>query len=186
MDYLSIFGDTRQAVRFAFALDAYPIGCKGAAVRLALADARVTHKPELPAGAQADDLRAIAHRVLATVRASALQPEGALLTAAYTRDTRERASAIVILHPLFCILLQHLVDNRKLVRKLLDRHYTPIKERGQSWELYALADEFKCGHERTRRAAQALDECARKLECLALRTLQQALEPKPAAEVCHA
>jgi hypothetical protein len=188
-----IFGDMRQAVRFAFALDAYPIGSKGAAVRLALADAEVTQQPELPAGADAEALRAYADRVLVALRSTMLAEEGAALAARYACNMGERGRAVITLHPLMCNLLSRLVDNRSLVRKLLDRHYTPAEERGQCWELYLLANEFKFGHERVRRAAQALDDCTHKLEVLALRTLQETLaattakpaQPK-AAEVCHA
>jgi hypothetical protein len=187
----STFTSTRDAVRFAFALDAYRIGSEAAAVRLALADARV--KPHLPLPNDGNtELRGHATSILRALRGAGMMDERHALIAAFSRDVDERGRSITALHPLFCTLLRHLIDNRALVRKLLDRHYTPIRERGHAWELHALANEFKCGHERTRRAATALDDCARKLERLALEALEEQLRPvqqPPAvqiAEVCHA
>jgi len=182
MNQPSIFTDTRQAARFAFALEAYPLGSQGAAVRLALADARATVKPELPPGTSNESLRDYGQQVRRAIDADLLRAEAAALTAAFSRDIDQRRAAIRTLHPLFCNLLARLTDDRALVFKLLERNYMPLRERGAKWELSALADEFKAGRTRVVRAAQAIDNCASQLERQALASLAAQLQPKADAK----
>lgn len=190
---MDIFDNMAQAVRFAFCLEAYrEAGGALVLVQMALRDAGV----KLALDAQPEQLAALrtqAHAISLALHADLLRVESAALTAAFSRNWDERRAAVQVLAPYYRNLLARLVDNPKLVDKLVARHYIAQRDRGTGWDLDSLSHEFKLPKSRLTRATHALDHVARQLEALALHSLREALglpEAKNAAlqaqEVAHA
>lgn len=175
-----MFRDMKQQVQFAFNLAQYAGNPSSllTLTRMALAAAGMlaSEAPDL------DRLHATARRTLATLRADLLGYERASLTAAFSRDWDERRLAVRDLVPFFVHPLARLVDDRKLVERLVACHYIAVRERGPAWGIPAIADEFGVGRERAHRASMLVDQRARQLEDVALQNLEHAL----VREVAHA
>lgn len=175
-----MFRDMKQQLQFAFNLAQYDGNPSSplTLTRMALAQSGVM------ASAAPDHvaLAALARRTLAALRADLLGYERASLTAAFSRDWEERRGAVLQLAPFFRAPLARLVDDRALIETLVRRHYIAGRERGPSWQLPAIAEQYKAARDRVARAALEIDKRARQLEGVALGTIEAAMQ----REVAHA
>jgi hypothetical protein len=177
---MDVFENTAQAVRFAFVLDQYP-GDSGSIVRMALREAKIQIDMASTTPAA---IRAYADQLLVTIKADLLGYERASLIAAYSRNWPERRAAADTLGSFHARLMTGLINDPVVVSKLVVRHYIAERERGASWALPAIADQYKVARERIYRAARRVDENARKLEQIALDNLAHILNDKK--EPAHA
>lgn len=177
---MDIFKDLEQAVRFAYALEQYKDSGSLVLVRHALNEAGVKGEigPHDLLPDRLAELRAHAKQLLAAIHGQLLRAEAASLTATFSRDWDERRAAVAVLAPYFRHLLARIVDNQKLVDKLVARHYIAVRDRGVGWDLDSLSAEFKIPKSRLTRATHALDHCARQLEMMALGTLREVAGPQ--------
>lgn len=175
---MDIFETTAQAVRFAFVLGQY-VGDSSSMVRVALADAGIT-LPAPTSKEQLIEIRDYARDLRATI-GNLLGYERASLTAAYSRNWPERRAAAEALTQFHARLLTRLLANHTLIEKLVTRHYIAERERGANWGLQDIANEYKAAGDKVKRAARLIDENARKLEAVALDSLQHAMNRKEPA-----
>lgn len=173
----TIFRTTAQALRFAFAFEQYPFGGPASSetmVRVALAEVGQSaavvlaeHTPE--------QLRAQARCLLVRVGADLLAIERAAVVATWSRNWVARRGAVATLQRYYLHPLARLIDDTKLIDQLVMRHYLAAHDRGAGWSLDEIADQFKVGRDRVRRAASLIDTHARQLERAALTHLDTLL-----------
>lgn len=186
---MDIFKDLKQAVRFAFALEQYRDSRTGAttAVRQALVDVGINATPAQLEATPPAVIGEYGYQILLQIHGKLLKVEAAALTAAYSRDWEGRRAAVDLLTPHFYYPLARIADNKRLVDKLVTRHYIAHRERGAGWDIASLSQEFKTPKSRITRAAQIVEHCARQIETMALNTLREALGlPDPAKATLRA
>jgi phage terminase large subunit-like protein len=167
-----IFTDLAQRVRFAFVLAQYPgepPAAANTAVRAALAHVRA--KPQEVTAQLLVDLRVEANQVTEQVQALPAYERAALI-AAYSSNWDDKRTAMDTLRSYFTPLLARMVDNPRLVERLVKRHYIARRDRGSGWSQDDIAREFSIGMERLAHAVGAVDQHAKVLEHAALQTLQ--------------
>lgn len=179
-----IFTVTKQRLRFAFAFIHLSPESSSVTGRVLVAANEVKVQPTLGQSLTAtpDKLAEDAEQVVAEVL-SLQRHESAALVAAYAQNWESRRIAADTLRDHYRPLLARTIDDRHLLEKLVSRHYIADRQRGTSWALRSMAEEFGIEYERLVKAADALAEHAKALEHAALQSLEarlRLLESQPA------
>jgi hypothetical protein len=182
---MEIFKDTAQALRFAFTLEQYPgdATSSGNALHMALHDTGVPYEV-VREGPSPERLREQAAALLLALRGNLIASERAALTATYSRNWDDKRGAVEQLQNLFYPHLQRHLADRRVVDKLVTRHYIAVRDRGNGWTVREISAQFGVARDRLLAGIAVIDDTARDLERLALAHLGKFINYR--AEAAHA
>lgn len=176
---MHIFTNPDQALRFAFILDEYPgdLASPGLMVRAALHEAGIDRLQLNLNIVPHEQVRAETERIVKLVReGDLLQYERAALIVHYSRNWDDKRAAAAKLAPYFYQGLRNVIDDTKVIDKLVARHYIAERERHGSWALPSIADQFTISYNRILQANEFVGRTARQLETAALGSVRRLLE----------